>query len=573
MLKPRAWWIILIAVIFVVAGVKPLRDQARVQWTMMSQLRSPPPSGFPPDPAQSSLTAHLLRPYRQRAVRFVEQHHPDDPEMLMAAGMLADDTSLLKRAAESGADPVAWSAYGEAVVRDAPSYSRLGNWGVDPNDAEAVAQAEREIAESGHPTKLSPDEAEPILAALRRWQQADADNALPVAIEVRYLYGLHRDEQCLSQWERAARIPAVHSHPTERARAVQRLLIRMGMPEPDAIGTSWWAVTLPSFSRLRDCARIALYEGLLAQMQGRPEDAIRWWNASIDIARHTQDSAQTMIGLLVGAAVHGIAGAPVWQWHHDERTGIPDGPLFNGRMFYGRQHDFYLDQVGGAADAKLRDGLVGAKIRSRLAREYTGGAGFFAQYLEANRLLASGLLVAAALLLILLLFVLTGTWRRRTADEATGLRPAWQIVLSVLVLLPVAVAVKMATQIPVEEAYDFPASQLRPLLGGVVLSLCAAALIPLAAAVFSRRPLARFRTAWRGNLRSLLAATLALGAVLYLGIGLTAVTMRARWVRDVTKPGVTEMSWITDQLGPEWHNPTIPPDSYRAQHPPEPPTE
>ncbi len=565
----RASWLILIAVILVVAAVKPLRDQARVQWAMLLQLRSPPPSGFPPDPAQSSFTVHLLRPYRERAARFVEQHYPNDPEMLMAAGMLADDTSLLKRAAESGADPVAWSAYGEAVVRDAPSYSRLGNWAVDPNDAEAVAQAEREIAESGHPTRLSPEEAEPILAALRRWQQADPDNALPVAIEVRYLYGIHRDDECLPQWERAVRLPAVHGHPTERARAVSRLLVHMGMPEPDAIGASWWAVTFPSFARLRDCARIALYEGLLAQMQGRPEDAIRWWNASIDIARHTQESAQTMIGLLVGVAIGGIGTNAVWQWVPDGRSGIPNGPLLGGREFYGRQHHFYVSQVGEAADAELRDGIIAAKVRSRLTREYTGNTGFFAQHLAANRLLASGMLVAAGLLLIFVLFVLTGTWRRRSADEATGLHPAWQIVLSVLVLLPVAVAVKMATQIPVEQVYDFPASQLRPLAGGVALSLWVAALVPLAAAPFSRRPSAKILTAWRGTLRRILPPSLALGALLYLGLGLTAMTMRARWVRDVTKPGVTEMSWLIDRLGPSWHNPTIPPDAYRAQYPPD----
>ena len=134
----------------------------------------------------------------------------------------------------------------------------------------------------------------------------------------------------------------------------------MGMPEPEAIITSWSALIFPSFARLRSSARIALYEGRLAQMQGRPEDAIRWWNSSIDIARHMEESTDSVIGFLVAAAIGGITGTPVWRWVHDERSGIPDGPLFKGRYFYGHQHAFYVSQVGEAADAELRDGIIAA---------------------------------------------------------------------------------------------------------------------------------------------------------------------------------------------------------------------
>lgn len=48
---------------------------------------------------------------------------------------------------------------------------------------------------------------------------------------------------------------------------------------------------------------------------------------------------------------------------------------------------------------------------------------------------------------------------------------------------------------------------------------------------------------------------------------------RARWVEQMSRSGVSEMAWFVEQLGPQWHNPTIPSDAWRAEYPPEPPSE
>ena len=313
-----------------------------------------------------------LAPYRGRAVIFVRERYPNDPEMLMAAGLLAKDKAaslgLLKEAAETANTPVAWAAYVSSLLGHVPRYERLGTQGVDPGDPEIVAQAKRDLAERGQPDALTANQVEPLLAALKGWQAADPQNAMPAVLEVFYLYGLHEDAEALERWRFAASLPLVSSRDAESRRPVARLLSRMGMPELEAIERSYGVRSYVCYPTVRECARIAVYEGRLAQMQGRSADAIAWWDATIAIGHHMQESATHLIDYLVGVAVEGIGAAPTWKWYLGAATGMEDGPLLKGRYFWGRQHEFFVTQVGETADRQVRDDLVLAKVRQMAHR-------------------------------------------------------------------------------------------------------------------------------------------------------------------------------------------------------------
>jgi len=514
-----------------------------------------------------------IAPYRRRAVEFVERHYANDPEMLTAAGSLTDDgkagLALLKRAVETGKYPAAWAPYVLRVMQAGPRYDRVGAYGVDPEDLEGLAEAEKLIRESGLPAKLSPEETAPVLAAIRAWQAADPQNALPVVLEMTYLYGLHEDAQALSRWEYAASLPVVNNYLGDRLRAMARLLSRMGMSQWQAISTSYLATDLPTDSRLypplRTSSRIATYEGRVAQIEGRPKDAIAWWNGTISLGQHMQDSADSLIGFLVGLAVEGIGASPTWRWCPDRMTGIPNGPVMGGRYFYGPQHAFYVAQVGEAADARLRDSLIKGKMRSQLLRENLRRAKLTWSDMRALKPLALGLSAAELLVLLLLLFAAIGTWARRQADEATGLRLLWKLVIGLVAVLPVASTV-IAFRPLMPGGLDSQMAAIIP--GGLALSFLVALLLPLLAARSSRRPSARLATAWRGNLRQTLPITIALCALISVGLGIAAKMLHAKWVREWYKH--EEMARVVRAIGPAWANPPIPADSWRAEYPPEP---
>jgi hypothetical protein len=58
---------------------------------------------------------------------------------------------------------------------------------------------------------------------------------------------------------------------------------------------------------------------------------------------------------------------------------------------------------------------------------------------------------------------------------------------------------------------------------------------------------------------------LALLAVWYLVISIMSVDSCCRSAQELGRP---EMAKFIEQAGPEWHNPTIPPDAWRAEYPP-----
>ena len=71
---------------------------------------------------------------------------------------------------------------------------------------------------------------------------------------------------------------------------------------------------------------------------------------------------------------------------------------------------------------------------------------------------------------------------------------------------------------------------------------------------------------WLVNFRSALPVAIAVNAVLYLGLTYASVAPTANVIRRKAAP---EMQRLLADIGPQWHNPTIPPDAYRAEYPPE----
>ena len=566
----RASWLILIAVIIITAAAPSLRDQARVKPNWDPQ----PPNFFSPA-------------FQKECAEFVERRYPLDPEMLTAAGAQAAAAasildvdgptaegaeargialSLLARAIAAGGGPPAWASY-VSVLFEGVEYHRLATYGFDPEDREEMIETERDLASRGGPSLLQPSDVAPLLEALNSWQAADPDNGLPTVLESYVLYGLRRDAEALSRWEVASGRPTVSDQGQAARTSVARLLTRMGYPEPIAVMV---ALSLPSFgffSRLREGARMAVYEGRLAYLQGRNEDAIRLWEATSALGCHMQESAPDLLWFLVGKAVEGIGSGPAWRWLPDKHTGTSDGPLYDGRFWYGPQHAFYVSQVGEEADAKLRDRLVASTVRSQLLRRYTAHMMPFAGKLALAAAFSQLTLAVARLIsILLLLFAAVSLAGRRNADEATPIGTGWKLVIALLGPFLVGLVAGLPFLLLAPDALDSPAilwTSLAPIPVGI-------ALMSLLAARCRRRDSARFWDAWRGNLRAVIPPLVALGALAYLCIGLYSADPRAEVTRELNR---SEMSRVVEMLGPSWHNPTIPPDAYRAQYPPETPPE
>ena len=530
----------------------------------------------PEEGAESKVTrANLpegLRAYAERAPEFVREQYPDDPEMLMAAGLLTTDydtgVALMKEALEKGGGGAVWAAYAGLLAARLPDYQRLGLWVVDPADPKAVARLEETIAELGGPTKLAWREVAAIIGVAREWAEAEPDNGTPLALETYYLYGLHRDQEALERWEEAASRPEAESHRQEFLWAISRLLVEMGESEWQAIQSSFSVGFEPTeavASAPSHCARIGGYEGRLARLEGRPDDAIRWWMATIKFGRHMQQSADTFVEGLVGISVEAIGGSPVWLWKPDRETGIPDGPLQGGRLFHGEHHDFFVSHAGEQAAEEVRDSMVRAKARSMLWREYRKRP---SPLLRSYMLLGLGSLCATLLVLFVLVFAGISTRLRREADKATDLPPGRRLIIVFLALLPAtAGGVLYWTQFSLQDS--------QPLLfmvffGGFALTPLAALLLPLIAARSTRQPPARLATAWRGNLRKVLPLAILLCATLSLALGIAGRRAEAEWARNW--PSETEMDRVVRQIGPQWHDPPIPREAWRNEPPPEPKT-
>jgi len=513
----------------------------------------------------------MLEPYRRRAAEFVQAKYPDDAEMLMAAGLLAEEArsglTLLKKSVALRSDPAAWAAYLRRLMEAGPRWSRPAQMGGDPADPQWSEHWRQMQEQSKLPDRVSPAQAASVLNAAHAWRQVEPNNAVPAVVEFRYLYAMHRDRDAFACWQEAGRLPRVEDHMFGMIGAVTRLLVRMGMPEADAVTVSFTAIGFytPYLSQLRDGARIAQVEGRWAQMGGRARDAIAWWDATVELGRHMQESGSSVLGCMVGMVLEGIGAAPAWKWYPDQATGVPGGPLMGGRIFYGPQHAFYAGQVGEAADAALRDGSARLKVRNMMLRDRSlsrlGGP-----WIRAGALLGLAAMATGMLVVFLLALGAISLRQRRQADQATDLSLRSQVIVAVVGLLPMAIGAATYWR-RLDQIYS-SATIAIGMFAGLAVSLIAMLLLPLFAAFRSRRPGAGLGRAWRGNLRKVLPIAVAWCAVSALGLGLTGRHVRAQWIREITSPSYNEMARVRAALGPKWQHPPLPPDSWRAEAPP-----
>jgi hypothetical protein len=576
-------------VILTVAAVPELREQAVAQW----QLLPLPNSAFRRLHQADDAEEDQIR-FALDAAEFVEQKYPNDPEMLTAAGVYVaastdlferkrrpptlDSTpkgraaakaiSLLRQANETGGGPTAWAAYSGILVAQA-TCDRLGAAGVDPEDTEAIAEVEQEIAADVGEHEMTAEHAEPILEALHSWQWADPQNGMPVAIEAYVLYALHRDSEALARWQEASDLPLAANRQAQMLREVIRLLHAMGLPELEAISAAYRAGATATIGskEVRTCARMAVYEGRLAQMEGRADEAAALWNATVDFGRHMQESADDIISFLVGSAVGGIGASPAWCWVSDRESGVPGGPLLGGRLWYGAQHEFYAAQVGEEADAELRDRLVARMVRSDLIRNCSSGLypfseGFFVEFARALILPHHGVGLAGLVAVAILAHLIATLWAWRKGDDIKGplsprdgsVGPAW--LSEALVLLGSLIL------------YLFSLGEPAMMwVGGAMF--CAGFALTVATAI-RRRRLRLPRQPWRTEVRRSAPSLAAVGALFYLAVVMIAADVRPKLAREMT---AREMARIIELAGDEWHNPSIPPDAWRAEYPPQPPTE
>jgi hypothetical protein len=546
--------LVIVAVVAIVtAAVPALRHQAALQ--LDSLQPAPPPEEIEPAPD--------LAVYRSRAAEFVATLHSEDPAMLLAAGLLTDDLDLLRQAAEAGDLPAAHAAYVGRLSRQGQGFMRVGNTGADPADPKSLAAAQKLVESAGSPTTLDPEEGSRLLDALHAWQRADPENALPVALEARILYGLHHDEDSLVAWAQAGRMAAAETYSWEHARSIYELLTALGLPDPEALRASSLAISFPTFALLRDSVRFANYEGQLAQVNANPIRAITWWHSSTEIGRSFRDSADFAVEYQVGVSLTEMAAYNLWQFH------LIDPQLVTHRLHWGPYHELYADAVGPGRDAELREELLVGRARSALVDEYLQGLGMDGGYLNANRHL--GLAAPAGLVALLLLLVLlfVETWSRGAAEAAAALSPVWQFLLGLLVLLPIVTAGAIALRIELDPGAPLGRLAFGLFLGFLIAPVTLALAGPFIAAVLRRASAARASAAWRGNLRLVLPVAIALTALLSLACNIQAMRQRAAWVAQWTSPDVTEMSVLTSWLDDRWTDPEIPLDGWRAEYPPE----
>ncbi len=349
MKRVRASWVIAIGVIAAMTVVPPLREQVRGANTSRAVYRELVAT-FLVRPGEEAIS-----PYRRQALRFVDRAYPRDPDFLTAAGSLSPKVELgasrVWQASRLRRDPVILATYVSLLMRLDQNFERVGRRVPSPSDAWLLAHVRSQLRAWGRPDRLPPEAAATVQGVLRQWQEADPDNGMPLALQAFYQYGLHRDQEALDLWERASRLPRMCDYRWQLAARQEKLLRRMGMTEADATYCSRRVIRAWPQGTLTDMAHYAHFEGLLAQQQGRAEEALRWWNSTLALGRHYQESSDTMDQFSLGVALEEIGADPIWQdaWA---------GPrLWRGRrapLYYGPAHAFYVNRTGSAAKASTR---------------------------------------------------------------------------------------------------------------------------------------------------------------------------------------------------------------------------
>ena len=585
----RMPWAVVVGVVLVVVAVPSIRGQARLQWHMGPWPRPPYSSDVPAAPglADTDLDpekwiSRALWHHARECAPFTARRYRNDARMLLAAGALAhgaavqagrfgDDAAseryrqtaaeTIGQAAEISDTPEVWAAY--ALTVPLPSYDRVGTWGADPLDREDIAWTEREIAEYGLPPEIRPEDATAFLDALHEWQRVDPGNGLPLAMEAWVLYGLHRDSEALSRWEEAARSPTFSTRSEDIRASAARLAEHMGLPAPESEMLADWTTSRQAivYSLLREGTHMAVYEGLVAHLEGRSAESVRLWNAAADIGRSLQASTQEPVAFGIGAALEGMAVKPVWTWLPDSATGTKGGPLRGGRLWYGEQHESYVGHAGEKLAADLRDRLLTASVREQLLYDsFEGMPPDIAAMAIAGYFLFLGQVVGAQLLVVLLMFAVIASVSRGKV------RPSARLPARVVVLAAVAAAATAAAGAIAGKWFATTPFVTGHLVQAVIV--LPAVLTLLWALLEGWRARQRDRSSLRScvlQVRQLLPPTAAVLSLVYLALALGTVILRARVATGYAEVEHGSMAYVTRQLGKAWTEPVIPADAWRAE--------
>jgi hypothetical protein len=578
----RVAWLVLLAAFIIVVAVPALQDQARA--IPVSLVRRAWP-----------LDEYVWMPWAlPQAAAFGARHQPDDPEMLLGLATLALTAEsnasscdagesgepqieeahrtlprVLRRVTAAQATPAAWAAYTEALLfrpKPAPPDlpANIPSVPATPRDLSALHASDR----WRHSQSL--DAQAPVLNALCAWRAADAENALPVAWEALTRYAVGEDAQALSLWHAASKMPLVSDRWNEREAALILLLRRMGFPEMEAEAAGVWATD----SNLRMLllmlvadGEMTYDEGIRALSQGRPEKAVRLWQATMDLGRRLQESADDVGEFQMGVSLERLGAEPVWRVHPRQTPGMPEEARSEQRFWYGTEHAVYVSQMGEEADAALRDRLVANEARFDLFRgpfAPLGNPWFHAQDAATDDLHAF-IFLALAVGVLVLLFCAASIVERQAADNATTIGLGWRAFLILAPLLAGYLVILAGPGPPL-----WPENPAHSLWWSAVAVPVTALFVSLLPAIYRRRDSASVWAAWRGSIRIAFPGIAALLAVGCVAVGFRGATLRTKVTSELRR---SDLVVAVEQLGDKWQHPPIRHDAWRAAYPPKPPSE
>jgi hypothetical protein len=568
----RVWLDLVIATVVIVFAVPVLREQAVDQARRLWLRRSLQPfvlAAADPGERESKLAESIAKRY------------PDDAEALLGAGVMALSAGgfasnpqwpepkrmrklalpHLERAAKLSDSPAAWAAYCYALLPDL-RYERIGTSGADPEDSKAVAEETSRLAAEEPRQRLTEGEAKAALKALKSWQQADPQNGLPVALEAYVLYGLQRDAEALLRWMDASRLPLASTHSEAMRRVEVRALDRIGISPYEALFTTTDACRVSRY--LRDASRMAVYEGRLARLQGRDDDALRLWQATVELGRRLQAGSSSTLDLISAKFVKSIGASPAWVWVADKRTGTHGGPFREGRYWYGRQHGFHVKEVGAQADAALRDELLADSARDKLVLSASSQV-FDAMVWAAGYMVLDygGTFVGLMLTALLAVFGVVSAFGVESADAAAPARldvrrTGWKRLLLALSPLIAVEAVGIALSQFAPEKESTGTHILYVAVAGVLAT-------SVSVALFVKQGAVSAWDAWRGIIRAGVRGMAPVLALAYLAAGIGMASIGHRVDAYISQP---EVARAAQHSGSRWMHPSIPPDAWRAAFPP-----
>jgi len=227
----RFWpaWGVVGAVILTVLAAPPLREQARMQWAVVSHGRLRIASGLYEDGLSTS-SGLLDLSWACFAGEVLYHAHASDSQTI--AGIYVGHAMAWKidhQTREGVLETLADSPSHLAAALRAAIVAedlKLGSRTLYPSDFRRLLKTLRD--EHDH---LPAAEVARFRHALSRWEKADPDNGLPLALRAWLLYGLRRDSDARAAWLAAAVRPRCGWPGAGLQDLGRRALVRRGLPE------------------------------------------------------------------------------------------------------------------------------------------------------------------------------------------------------------------------------------------------------------------------------------------------------------------------------------------------------